>query len=92
LQALALMNGRFVAAATDLKQSHVFAAVADAPYLDTRGRIESLFLTALSRRPDDAEFEQLLAYIAAAPKHDEKAALADVFWSLLNSAEFVLNH
>ncbi|HTQ40357.1 MAG TPA: DUF1549 and DUF1553 domain-containing protein [Pirellulales bacterium] len=92
LQALALMNGKYVADATDLKESRVFASIADAPYLDAKGRIEMLFLSALSRRPDATELEQLSAYISSSPKHDEKGPLADVFWSLLNSAEFVLNH
>jgi len=92
LQALALMNGRYVTEATDVIQSRVFAAVATAPYLDTRGRIELLFLTALSRRPDAGELEDLSAYVTAAGSRGEKRALADAFWSLLNSAEFVLNH
>jgi Protein of unknown function (DUF1549)/Protein of unknown function (DUF1553) len=92
LQALALMNGKYVADATDLKQSRVFAAIADAPYLDTHGRIEMLYLTALSRRPEESEFKQLSDYVGAAAKSNQSAALADVFWSLLNSAEFVLNH
>ena len=86
------MNGKYVAEATDPKQSRVFAAIADAPYLDSAGRVELLFLTALSRRPDDAERETIAAYLSDANSHDQRAALADLFWSLLNSAEFVLNH
>jgi hypothetical protein len=70
----------------------VFAAIADAPYLDTHGRIEMLYLTALSRRPEESEFKQLSDCVVAAAKSNQSAALADVFWSLLNSAEFVLNH
>ena len=57
LQALSLMNGRHVAAATDLEQSEFLAVVADAPYLDHAGRVETLFLAALSRPPEPAEFE-----------------------------------
>ena len=67
-----LMNGKYVADATDLKQSRVFAAIADAPYLDTHGRIEMLYLTALSRRPDESEFKQLSDYVAAAVKIQSK--------------------
>jgi hypothetical protein len=92
LQALSVMNGKYVAQATDPKQSRVFAAIADAPYLNTVGRIELLFLTALSRRPDDAEQKTITAYLASRKSGNERAALADVFWALLNSAEFVLNH
>jgi hypothetical protein len=92
LQALALMNGKYVAVATDLKQSRAFCAIAEAPYLDTNGRIEMLYLTALSRKPDDREIQQLSDYVAATSSSNKSAALADVFWSVLNSAEFVLNH
>jgi hypothetical protein len=92
LQALSVMNGKYVAGATDPKQSRIFAAIADAPYLDTAGRVDLLFLTALSRRPDDAERQTITAYLGDAKSPDQRGALADVFWSLLNSAEFVLNH
>jgi hypothetical protein len=92
LQALALMNGKYVSEAVDLKQSKTLAAVADAPYLDTEGRLETLFMAALSRRPTDDERAQSVAFVKEAGAQNERAALADIFWSLLNSAEFVLNH
>src|SRR6185295_15645086 len=92
LQALALMNGKYVSDAVDLKQSKTLAAVAEAPYLDTEGRLETLFMAALSRRPTDDERAQSLAFVKEAGAQNERAALADIFWSLLNSAEFVLNH
>ncbi len=92
LQALSLMNGRHVAAATDLEQSEFLAVVADAPYLDDAGRIETLFLAALSRPPEPAELELFLENKTSGDPAARKAALADVFWILLNSAEFLLNH
>jgi hypothetical protein len=92
LQALALMNGKHVAEATDLKQSRALTAIAEAPYLDTKGRIEMLFVTAFSRKPSGKELEEMTAYVADKSHNSEKEALADVFWSMLNSAEFVLNH
>jgi hypothetical protein len=37
--------------------------------------------------------ERLTAYVASGgPVKDHKAALADVFWALLNSSEFLFNH
>lgn len=93
LQALSLMNGKFVAQATDLEQSETLAAIVEAPFLDTAGRIESLYLTALSRRPEPEETTRLSAWLERRSKKvGEKAALADLFWTLLNSAEFLLNH
>jgi hypothetical protein len=92
LQALSLMNGRHVAAATDLEQSEFLAVVAEAPYLDEAGRIEALFLAALSRSPEEAEMNLFFDDKTSADPAARKAALADIFWTLLNSAEFLLNH
>jgi hypothetical protein len=52
-------------------------------------QIEDLYLVTLSRKPRPEESRRLLAYAAAG---DSKQALRDIFWSLLNSTEFVLNH
>lgn len=90
LQALALMNGRFVSEAADLDSGELLGAVAQAPYLDTAGRIETLFLATLSRRPQAAELAELCGYVERSK--DKHAALADIYWALLNCAEFALNH
>lgn len=91
LQALSLMNGKLVSKATDLQASEVLAAVAESPFLNTAARIETLFLATLSRPPEAAELAGMVEYCHRS-KGDSKAALADVFWALLNSAEFILNH
>jgi Protein of unknown function (DUF1553)/Protein of unknown function (DUF1549) len=93
LQALALMNGRFVGDATSLERSEVLAAVIDAPFLDTAQRIEALYLASLTRKPTTGETARMLRYVeGGGAKKDPKTALADVFWVLLNSSEFLLNH
>jgi hypothetical protein len=93
LQALSLMNGRFVGEATSLERSETLAAVADAPFLDLAGRIDTLYLAALSRPPRPDEVQRFQAYVASGgAKGEARAALADVFWALLNSPEFLLNH
>jgi hypothetical protein len=102
LQALAVMNGRLTADATDLEKSVTLAAVGDAPFLDTAGRVEALFLAALARRPTPKELTRCISYIerggpagAATTGDAEKRyqrALADVFWAILNTGEFMLNH
>jgi hypothetical protein len=52
-----------------------------------------LYLAALSRRPTADELERLRKYVEeGGPARNRKAALADVFWALLNSGEFALNH
>jgi hypothetical protein len=93
LQALTLMNGRLVDDATSFVQGATLSAVADSDFLDTTGRIETLYLAALTRLPRPAELERLVPYVErGGPTLDTKKALADVLWSLLASAEFVFNH
>jgi hypothetical protein len=96
LQALALMNGQVTSAATDLERSITLAAVTDAPFMDTAERVETLFLATLSRRPTSKELTRLVSYVdGSAARSGQKSyekALADVFWALLNSGEFMLNH
>jgi hypothetical protein len=52
--------------------------------------IEELFVRCVSRRPTSAESARLVALVDA--EKDRKQALEDVFWSLLNSREFMFNH
>ncbi|MCA9033398.1 MAG: DUF1553 domain-containing protein, partial [Planctomycetaceae bacterium] len=93
LQALSLMNGQFISQATDLTDSRTLAAIIDAPFLDTNEQIDALYLSTLSRFPSDAERSHCRDYIqSGGPQNDQKSALADLFWALLNSSEFLLNH
>lgn len=95
LQALALMNGNFVADATsaDLQRSVTLSGLLDAPFMDNGQRIETLFLATLSRPPSGDEKDRFVKYVErGGPAGDPKKALGDVFWALLNSSEFILNH
>jgi hypothetical protein len=97
LQALTLMNGKVIARATALEHSETLAAVADAPFLTTAERVETLYLATLSRKPLPKELDRAVRFVedAAKGKDGEPAAgngLADLFWALLNSPEFILNH
>ena len=58
---------------------------------DDSAIIESLFLAALSRKPNDGELKNLLA-IRAEYGDDRATALQDVAWSILTSTEFTFNH
>jgi hypothetical protein len=96
LQALTLMNGKFVGEATnaaDLEKTETLAAIVDAPFFDTERRVEALYLTTLSRRPRPDELSRMVRYVeGGGPRKDPRAALADVLWALLNSTEFIVNH
>jgi len=114
LQALAMMNGRFITEATSVggssgrstptsrrprrfgpngRGSNTLAALLDFPLADTKQRVETLFLATLSRKPTPDESARFVKYVeSGGPKQDKDKALADVFWALLNSGEFALNH
>jgi hypothetical protein len=105
LQALSLMNGSVVAEATNLERSETLAALLDAPFMDTPERVETLYLAVLARKPTPRELARMVKFVedggsadgnTAATSADKdkqySQALADVFWILLNSGEFFLNH
>jgi hypothetical protein len=89
-QALMMMNGKFIKEITSSPHSATVAAVIESkrPRTMTQ-RIEELYLITLSRKPRPPEIRHLLEYVAAG---DSKQKLRDIFWSLLNSTEFILNH
>lgn len=91
-QALMIMNGQLTADATSLEKSRTLRAVVDAPFLNSREKIEVLFLVALTRVPSNGELEFLLGHIQSQPSEIARGrAYEDVFWGLLNSPEFVLS-
>lgn len=93
LQALAMMNGEFVSDATTLENSQTLRAIADFPLMSDDEKLETLFLAALSRRPSESEKSIFGTYVTeGGTLQDSKEAMADVFWALLNSSEFLLNH
>jgi len=93
LQALAMMNGQFTTSFTTLEQSSTLAAVVDFPLMKNADRIDTLFLATLTRMPTPDEQERLIAYLeSGGPSKNKKQALADIYWALLNSSEFLFNH
>jgi hypothetical protein len=92
LQALYLMNNEFIADRINLEKNRTLATLAE-QRTSTARKIESLYLVVLSRKPRPAERERFVRYVdTGGPDGDQKKALADVFWVLLNSPEFLLNH
>lgn len=87
-QALALMNGPLLTRLTDVNSSPTLVAVTQTPLLNLEQRLEALYLAALSRKPTPAEVKRIQQHLA----NGGADGLADVFWALLNSAEFRLNH
>jgi hypothetical protein len=54
--------------------------------------ISGLFLAALARRPNETESKNMLKYVSEEAAKDKRQAYADVYWVLINSAEFLVNH
>ncbi len=90
-QALALMNGPLVRRATGNQRGSMLARVAENPQLNNGEKIRYLYLAAFSRRPTRQEIT-LSNELLAARDGDVGAALADIWWALLNSNEFILIH
>jgi len=59
---------------------------------NTANKIETLFLVALSRKPTPKELDAFNDVYTKGDYSDPVVGLQDVFWSLLNSNEFVINH
>jgi hypothetical protein len=93
VQALLMMNGGDIdSAVSSLKKGTVPLAIV------TKGTprrvMHQLYLAALNRPPTDREAERITHIFRSAPtkKLDEVAVWQDLFWALLNSNEFILNH
>ncbi len=84
-QALRLMNGPQFNQGV-MARSRELTRTAKAPQL----AIETLYLTALSRKPTPAEYEKMLAHVGK-HRNEEIKAYSDILWALINSSEFTLN-
>ena len=57
----------------------------------TWGFIEQIYLNALSRRPTEAETKHIVDLVQKTPT-SSRTVYGDLYWAMLNSSEFVLNH
>lgn len=91
LQALYLMNGKHTEDV--LKNSKSLRTVQENVQGGIKRNLEELYIVTLSRKPRPDELERLTKYVeSGGPTKDRKDALGDVFWALINSGEFMLNH
>ncbi len=88
-QTLLLMNDRLVRQATAPDSGSVLALVLKSK-MSFDQRVEHLFLAAVARQPTDRE-RRAVGRIARS-RRDERSALQDIWWALLNSNEFILDH
>jgi Protein of unknown function (DUF1549)/Protein of unknown function (DUF1553) len=105
-QALMLMNGELVKKAIDPNQGSFLYTIATDNRLKPGEKIQYLFEAAVARRPTQNEINIANQLLVAremdrqrqkgkGPKASENSAvlaLQDIFWAVLNSNEFILQH
>ncbi|MEM6656330.1 MAG: DUF1553 domain-containing protein, partial [Planctomycetota bacterium] len=90
-QVLMMMNGGLIKRATGGQQSGTLYEVVSDSSKSYAEKVRYLYMAAVARRPDRREFD-VCAKLLAARGGDQGEALRDVWWALLNSNEFILNH
>lgn len=89
-QSLLMMNGELTRRAVSSQQEGLLKSLL-ASGLSYEQKVEHLFLAALSRPPSRRELRAAGEILATSGQH-EATALEDIWWALLNSSEFVLDH
>jgi hypothetical protein len=89
-QTLMMMNGDLIEKATSVESGSFLQRVANGK-LKNAAKINYLYEAALSRTPSKIELG-VANDLLVARKGDPTAALQDVWWAVLNSNEFILNH
>jgi hypothetical protein len=89
-QVLMMFNGELIKEATSVGKGGFLDKVA-ASGVSPAQKIDSLYLSALSRTPTAKE-RQVATALLGARKGDVAGALQDVWWAVLNSNEFIINH
>jgi hypothetical protein len=92
VQALMMINGSELNSAISSKDGGT--VVSASAKQTVKAKLDYLFLAALNRPPTGREIDRMTRVLrtAPAPSKDPLAPLEDVFWALLNSNEFILNH
>jgi hypothetical protein len=89
-QVLHLYNGATLNKKLESADSRVAKSLASGK--NAEAIVEELYLTALARMPTDEERAKLTGVLAATPEAEKKAAVEDLYWSVLTSREFLFQH
>lgn len=90
-QTLMMFNGRLTREATTIGNGGMLWELTNNSSMSVSQKINQLFMKALSRRGNKQELvaiQQLLANSSTSPIQ----AYQDIWWSIINSNEFILNH
>jgi hypothetical protein len=100
-QALMMFNGDMIQKAISVDKGSFLADLAQNTKMKPQQKIEFLFMSALARKPSKDELaatEKLFTLhaqdrnIKGDPVKASLAAVQDVWWAVLNSNEFIINH
>ena len=89
-QVLMMFNGDLVKNATSVGKGGFLDTVLRSG-ASNKAQIEALYLAALARRPTTNEVAMANAVLVAR-KGDAAGSLQDIWWAVLNSNEFIINH
>ena len=98
-QALMMFNGDLIKKATSADKGGFLSNLANNRRIPNSRKIDFLFQAGLGRRPTDEEIDRANRMLILRVQ-DEKgdinkgtiAAMQDVWWAILNSNEFIINH
>ena len=91
-QALMMINGDVVNDSANYKEKGTFINYVLNNWRDAIDRVQFIYLTVLSRKPTGKEQTYFQRYLDRSLYRDKDLAYEDLYWVLLNSAEFSLNH
>lgn len=91
-QALMMINGSMVNDSADYRKHGTFVNYVLDNWRDTSERVEYMYLTVLSRKPTIREQTFFQRFLDRSNYTQKSLAYEDLYWVLLNSAEFSLNH
>jgi hypothetical protein len=89
-QVLMMFNGELIKQATATGKGGFLDRVASSDRKNA-AKIDLLYQAALARKPQGREIAEANAMLAAR-KGDAVGALQDIWWAVLNSNEFIINH
>ncbi len=90
-QVLMMFNGEMTRVATSGAAGSLLNRLASDTAMDSRQKIDYLFLAGLSRRATREELE-VAGQLYVARGGNAAEALQDIWWVILNSNEFIFNH
>ena len=104
-QALMMFNGAMIRRATESDRGSFLADIANDQSMQPKQKIDFLFKSALARKPSTTEMVIANKLLAARMNDQGRggnkkvdlnkagvAALQDIWWAVLNSNEFIINH